>query len=122
VATTVLATVATLTTVALLATMALVETSEETTVATLAVAAVTGNRTAVTANEGDGNQREEHREGKTEETLHKGKPPPGKKANAAVTNGTPIRDGYRTAATIVCLPRELSPPSLSVKTRKLGKH
>ncbi len=100
VATTVLPAVATLTTVAL------VKTSEETAMATLAVTTVTGNRTAVTADEGDGNQREEHREGKTEETLHKEKPPPGKKANAAVTNGTPIRDGYRTAATLFRLSRE----------------
>jgi hypothetical protein len=109
VATTVLAeeTMALLTAMALLTTMALAMLGEETAVATLAVATVTGNRTAVTADEGNGNQCEEHRKGKTEKTLHKN-PPPGKKANAAVTNGTPIRDGYRTAATVVCLPHKTS--------------
>lgn len=89
--------------------MALMETSEETTVATLlAVTAVTGNRTVVTADEGNGDQCEEHRKGKTEETLHKKPPPREKIANAAVTNGTPIRDGYRTAATFFWVASEVT--------------
>jgi hypothetical protein len=44
---------------------------EQTTVATTGtMAAVAGDRTGVTADEGDGHQREEHRNCKTEETLH----------------------------------------------------
>jgi hypothetical protein len=45
--------------------------SEQTAVATAGtMAAVTGDRTGVTADEGDGHQREEHRNCKTKETLH----------------------------------------------------
>jgi hypothetical protein len=59
-------------TVAPLAAMAGMELGEQ--AATMAtattMAAVAGHRAAVTANEGDGNQREEHRERETEKTLH----------------------------------------------------
>jgi hypothetical protein len=37
---------------------------------TTTVAAMTGDGTRVTADEGDGHEREEHRNRKTEETLH----------------------------------------------------
>jgi hypothetical protein len=59
-------------TVALLPlTVATVVTGEQTTVATTAtVAAVAGDGTRVTADERDGDQSEEHRDSKTEETLH----------------------------------------------------
>jgi hypothetical protein len=65
------------------------------------VAAVAGHRTGVTAHEGDGDERKEHCNRETEETLHLN--PPDGNSNAtcvpeAVTNGTPIRDGHRTAA------------------------
>ena len=52
-------------------TVATMMTGEQATVATAGtMAAVAGDRTGVTADEGDGNQREEHRTSKTEETLH----------------------------------------------------
>jgi hypothetical protein len=97
-------TVVAVTAVALLAgTVATVMTSEQAAaVATAsAVAAMAGDSTRVTADEGDGHEREEHRNRETEETLHL-KPPDGN-PNAscvpeAVTSGNPIRDGYRTAA------------------------
>jgi hypothetical protein len=82
-------------------TVATVMTGEQATVATTTtVAAVAGDGTRVTADEGDGDESKEHRDSKTEETLHH-RPP--KRPNAgsvleAVTNGNPIRDGYRTAA------------------------
>jgi hypothetical protein len=57
-------------TVALLAlTVATVQTREQTAMAS-AVAAVTGDRTRVTAHQRDAHEREEHRERKAEETLH----------------------------------------------------
>jgi len=52
-------------------TVAAVVTGEQSTVATAGtMAAVAGDRTGVTADEGDSHQREEHRTSKTEETLH----------------------------------------------------
>ena len=90
--------------------VALVLPGHQATVATTAtVAAMAGNGTAVTADEGEGNQREEHSERKTEKTLHK-KPPHGETERSrcvheAVRKGTPIRDGHRTAATDVSLGR-----------------
>lgn len=87
------------TTVALLG---LVPGQETATVATTtAVATMAGNSTRVTANEGDGDEREEHRNCKTHEPLHQ--IPPLGEPNAwcvlgTVTNSDPIRDGYRTAA------------------------
>jgi hypothetical protein len=52
-------------------TVATVVTGEQAAVATTGtMAAVAGDRTSVTADEGDGHQREEHRNRKTEETLH----------------------------------------------------
>ncbi len=63
---------------------------QQTTVALAAtVAAVTGDNTRVTADEGDGHEREEHRESKTEKPLHHR--PPVEERNAprvreAVTN------------------------------------
>ena len=58
-------------------TVATVMTGQQATVATLAtVAAVAGDGTRVTADEGDGDEREEHRNSKTEEPLHQ-KPPLG---------------------------------------------
>jgi hypothetical protein len=52
-------------------TVATVLVGEQAAVATTGtMAAVAGDRTGVTADEGDGNQREEHRNCKTEEPLH----------------------------------------------------
>jgi hypothetical protein len=59
--------------VALLATAALgsVELGQQTTMAGLpSVAAVAGHSTGVTANQGNGDQREEHRNRTSEKTLH----------------------------------------------------
>ena len=95
--------------VALLAAIAAMMTGEQTTVALLAMAAVTSDRTGVTAHEGNGHECEEHRQRKTEKPLHQ-KPPTGGETERsrcvrqAVANGTPIRDGHRTAATDVSLP------------------
>ena len=82
-----------------------VQASQKTTVATVmagtAVAAVAGNRTRVTADEGDGHEGEKHRNRESEKTLHFIPP---KKGNQRVTRSrsrhetTPIRDGHRTAA------------------------
>lgn len=49
--------------------VAAVQTGEKTAMATT-VAAVTGHRTRITADERDADEREEHRERKAEETLH----------------------------------------------------
>ncbi len=49
-------------TMAPLAAVAAMMTGKQTTVATTAMAAMTGNRTAVTADQGDGDEREEHRQ------------------------------------------------------------
>jgi hypothetical protein len=49
--------------------VAAMETGKQTTVATT-MAAVTGDRTRVTADEGDGHERKKHCESKTEKTLH----------------------------------------------------
>jgi hypothetical protein len=65
------------------------------------VAAVAGHRAGITTDEGDGHQRTEHCNRETEETLHLNPPdenPDATCVSEAVTNGTPIRDGYRTAA------------------------
>jgi hypothetical protein len=108
---------ATLAAVALLAAMALMPLGKETTVATTGtVATVTGNRTAVTADEGDANQCEQHRKGKTEKTLHKETSTREKSerrgcVHETVTNGTPIRDGHRTAATDVLIARQRQGPT-----------
>ncbi|NBU40529.1 MAG: hypothetical protein EBS51_06905 [Planctomycetia bacterium] len=49
--------------------VAAVETREKTAM-TATMAAVTGHRTRITADERDADEREEHRERKAEETLH----------------------------------------------------
>jgi hypothetical protein len=84
------------------ATLLGVELGEQTTVAGLpAVAAVAGNRTRLTADDGDGDERDDHRNRGTEETLHL-KSPKRKNSNASTFRidrhePLPIRDGHRTA-------------------------
>jgi hypothetical protein len=80
-------------------------TGEQTTVApTAAVAAVAGHRARVTADEGDGDEGEEHRNSKTEEPLHH-RPPLGETERGVRPSkpsriSNPIRDGHRTAASL----------------------
>jgi hypothetical protein len=76
--------------VALLAAVAAMMTGKQTTVALPAMAAVTSDRTGITAHEGDGHECEEHRQRKTEKPLHQ-KPPTGGKPNAAAASAKPSR-------------------------------
>ena len=84
------------------ATLLGVELGEQTAVAGLpAVAAVAGNRTRLTADDGDGDERDDHRNRGTEETLHL-RSPKRKNSNASTFRigrhePLPIRDGHRTA-------------------------
>jgi hypothetical protein len=73
-------------TVAPLAAMAAMMTGKQTTVAPTPVAAMTGDRTAVTADQGDGDEREEHRQRKTKKPLHQ-KPPPWKTERSGCVPG-----------------------------------
>lgn len=73
-------------TVAPLAAMAAMMTGKQTTVAPTPMAAMTGDRTAVTADQGDGDEREEHRQRKTKKPLHQ-KPPPWKTERSGCVPG-----------------------------------
>jgi hypothetical protein len=79
-----------------------VELGEQTAMAGLpAVTTVAGDRTRLTADQADGDQRDDHRNRGTEETLHLRSP---KRKNSNVSTfridrhePLPIRDGHRTA-------------------------
>ena len=75
---------------ALLAAVATMVTGEQPAMALTSMAAMPSNRTGVTANEGDGHQREEHCKRKTEKPLHQ-KPPTRGNTNAAAASTKPSR-------------------------------